>query len=103
MIVTRLADRAEVGVLEEADEVRLGRFLRAKTADDWKPRSPLKSAAISRTRRWKGGLRSRAPSTWAAADLATQTRPRGGGGGGVARLSADAAERDGAGRYGAAS
>ena len=36
-------DRAEVGVLEEANEVRLRRSWRATTADDWKRRSVLKS------------------------------------------------------------
>ena len=52
-------DGAEVGVLEEADEVSLGRLLRARMAEDWNLRSVLKSWAISRTRRWKGSLRMR--------------------------------------------
>merc|ERR1712091_409286 len=32
---------------------------RARTAEPWKRRSPLKSWAISRTRRWNGSLRMR--------------------------------------------
>ena len=66
-------DGGEVGVLEERDEVGLGRLCEtsarrsggedgpwsAMTADDWKRRSVLKSWAISRTRRWNGSLRMR--------------------------------------------
>ena len=36
-------DRAQVGVFEQANQVRFGRFLQAKTADDWNRKSVLKS------------------------------------------------------------
>ena len=50
-------DGAQVGVLEEADQVRSDASCSARMACDWKRRSVLKSCAISRTRRWNGSLR----------------------------------------------
>ena len=82
-------DGAKIGVLEQTDQVSLGRFLyktykesvnskprrqvkpyfkhlpihhytcRAPIAADWNRKSVLKSWAISRTKRWNGSLRIR--------------------------------------------
>jgi hypothetical protein len=64
-------DGAQVGVLEQADEVGLGGLLQgARMAEDWTRRSDFKSWAISRTRRWNGRKLAELSRLLVAADLA---------------------------------
>ena len=50
-------DGAQVGVLEERDQVRLGGFLESQDGGALESQVVLEVLAISRTRRWKGSLR----------------------------------------------
>ena len=60
MMVTRLACIAQRFVSSKRPtRYASAASCTARTADAWKRRSPLKSCAISRTRRWNGSLRMR--------------------------------------------
>ena len=50
-------DRAQVGVLEEADQVRLGGLLQGDDGRRLEAEVGLEVLGDSRTRRWKGSLR----------------------------------------------
>ena len=71
-------DRAQVGVFEQANQVRFGRFLQGQDREDWNRKSVLKSWAISLTNLWNGNfLMSNSVDFWYLRILSTRRYPGG--------------------------